>query len=66
MSRFRRIIFNNSNLAAPVRERTFFDVIHLVGPGQAMNLLVRTGFYLTFNSNGELVASTTVDSVECR
>ena len=66
MSSFCRVIFNDSDLAAPVRERTFYDVIHLVGPGQATNLLVRTGFQLTFNSNGELVASTTVDSVECR
>lgn len=59
-------IFNDDDLAAPVRERTFYDVINLVGPGQATNLLVRTGFHLTFNSNGELVAFTTVDSVKCR
>jgi hypothetical protein len=58
--------FNDDDLVAPVRERTFYDVINLVGPGQATNLLVRTGFHLTFNSNGELVASTTVDSVQCR
>jgi hypothetical protein len=59
-------IFNDDDSAAPVRSRTFYDVIHLVGPGQATNLLVRTGFHLTFNSNGELVAFTTVDSVKCR
>jgi len=58
--------FNDDDSAAPVRERTFYDVINLVGPGQATNLLVRTGFHLTFNSNGEMVASTTVDSVKCR
>lgn len=59
-------IINDDDSAAPVRERTFYDVIHLVGPGQATNLLVSTGFHLTFNSNGELVAFTTVDSVKCR
>ena len=58
--------FNDDDLTAPVRTRTFYDVIHVVGPGEATNLLVRTGFHLTFNSNGELVASTTVDSVQCQ
>ena len=58
--------FNDDDSAAPVRERAFYDVINLVGPGQNTNLLVRTGFHLTFNGNGELVAFTTVDSVECR
>jgi hypothetical protein len=60
------LILNDSDLAAPVRERTFYDVIHLVGPGRATNLLARTGLHLTFNNNGELVAFTTVDSVKCR
>jgi hypothetical protein len=59
-------VFNDGDLTPPVRERTFYDVINVVGPGDATNLRVRTGFHLTFNSNGELVASTTVDSVECR
>ena len=59
-------IFNDDDSAAPVRERTFYDVIHLVGPGQTTNLRVRTGFHLTFNANGELVAFTTVNSVKCR
>ena len=40
--------------------------VNLVGPGQATNLLVRTGFHLTFNSNGELTAATTEDSVKCQ
>ena len=59
-------IINDDDSTVPVRERTFYDVINLVGPGEATNLLVRTGFHLTFNSNGELVAFTTVDSVKCR
>ena len=59
-------IINDDDSTAPVRERTFYDVINLVGPGEATNLLVRTGFHLTVNSNGELVAFTTVDSVKCR
>jgi hypothetical protein len=59
-------IINDDDLVAPVRERTFYDVINLVGPGQNTNLLVRTGFHLTFNSNGDLVAFATVDSVKCR
>jgi hypothetical protein len=58
--------FNDDNLTAPVRTRTFYDVIHVVGPGEATNLLVRTGFHFTFNSNGEQVVFTTVDSVKCQ
>ena len=58
--------FNDDDSAAPVRERTFYDVIHLIGPGRNTNLMVSTGFHLTFNANGELVAFTTVDSVKCR
>ena len=59
-------IINDDDLTAPVRTRTFYDVLHLVGPGGATNLLVRTGFHFTFNGNGELVVLTTMDSVECR
>ena len=48
--------FNDDDLAAPVRERTFYDLIHVVGPGDAAKLLVRVGFHVTFNNDGELVA----------
>ncbi len=58
--------FNDDDLAAPVRERTFYDLIHVVGPGDAAKLLVRTGFHLTFNNDGELVAFTEVESVKCQ
>ena len=58
--------FNDDDLTAPVRTRTFYDVLHIVGPGATTNLLVSTGFHLTFNGNGELVMFTTVDSVKCR
>ncbi len=58
--------FNDDDLAAPVRERTFYDLIHVVGPGDAAKLLVRTGFHLTFNSDGELVAFTETESVKCQ
>ena len=58
--------FNDDDLTPPVRERTFYDIIHVVGPGDATDLLVRTGFHLAFNSNGDLVAFTAVDSVRCR
>ena len=56
---------NDGDLTPPVRERTFYDVINVVGPGDATNLLVRAGFHMAFNSNGELVVFTTVDSVKC-
>ncbi len=58
--------FNDDDLTPPVRERTFYDIVHVVGPGDATKLLVRAGFHLTFNSDGELVVFTTVDSVKCR
>ena len=58
--------FNDDDLAAPVRTRTFYDVIHVVGPGEATNLQVRTGFHVTFNADGEMAAFTSVDSVQCR
>ena len=59
-------VFNDSDLTPPVRERTFYDVINVVGPGDATNLLVRTLLHVTFNSDGELVALTQVESVKCR
>lgn len=58
--------FNDGDLTAPVRERTFYDIIHVVGPGDAIKLMVRVGFHLTYNSDGELVAFTQVDSVKCQ
>jgi hypothetical protein len=58
--------FNDGDLTPPVRERTFYDIVHVVGPGDAKNLLVRAGMHVTFNSDGELVAFTTVDSVKCQ
>ena len=60
------LTLNDDDLAPPVRERTFYDVVHVVGPGNATKLLVRVGFHLTFNSDGELVAFTEVDSVKCQ
>lgn len=57
---------NDDDLAPPVRERTFYDLVHVVGPGGAAKLLVRVGFHLTFNSNGELVAFTEVESATCQ
>jgi hypothetical protein len=58
-------IFNDDDSTAPVRERTFYDVYRLIGPGRAPNLTVITGFHVTFNSNDERVVFTTVDSVTC-
>ena len=58
--------FNDDDLTPPVRERTSYDVIHVVGPGDATDLLVRAGFHLAFNSNGDLVAFTAVDSGKCK
>lgn len=58
--------FNDGDLTAPVRERTFYDLIHVVGPGDAAKLLVRTGFHITFNNDGEMVAFTEVESVKCQ
>jgi hypothetical protein len=39
--------FNDDDLVPPVRERTFYDLVHVVGPGDAAKLLVRVGFHLT-------------------
>ena len=58
--------FNDDDLTPPVRERTFYDIINVAGPGDATNLLVRTGFHVTFNSDGELVVFTAVDSLKCQ
>jgi hypothetical protein len=57
--------FSDDDLTPPVRERTFYDIIHVVGPDDATDLLGRAGVHLAFNSNGDLVAFTAVDSVRC-
>jgi hypothetical protein len=59
-------IFNDDDLVPPVRERTFYDIVHVIGPGDGVKLLVRARFHVTFNSDGELVAFTQVESVTCR
>lgn len=57
---------NDDDLAPPMRERTFYDLIHVVGPGDAAKLLVRVGFHVTFNNDGEMVAFTETESVKCQ
>ena len=58
--------FTDNNLTAPPRERTFLDVLHLVGPGEATDLFAWSLFHVTRNASGQITASVSLQRVECR
>ena len=57
--------FNDDDFVTPPRERTVFDVIHVIGRGGATDLRVRVMFHITTNAQGEVTALVDVESVKC-
>jgi hypothetical protein len=51
--------------ATPPRVRSLLDVIHVIGPGDADDMLVWTLFSVTRDASGELRAFVDIERIEC-
>jgi hypothetical protein len=58
-------LINEDDPTAPVRVATFFDITHVIGPGDLINLMVRSLTHITRNAQGEVTASVDKLSIEC-